>query len=482
MFSQLEFYSNNAKTTLRTLHTNFHDWLYVRSNLHCTVRLKTKVFLQELISHKDLRMDPNKCQVLTQSKGTQCKTKHRANSQYCTLHETKREETGPHQFAREQLSIKQKFERRNQVKNFQDRRQAAESPREIRGITNEETIADAQMTVRHREEDQALRDAQEAEIAANEGRNPDEPARMRRELKTLELQSIRAGHWIMRRWANVAERNHFLPELEDIRNRVRTIGQHPDITQRNRELVQNLERAITQRLDEFMARAMQDFEHGVPIRGWGGEVAQVPAHMRAGARAMAVPNPNVLARIANDNQNVHTQLVVEQTKKNVAEILKIPVPEIYKWQAAKLSLTYKSIIMFCHLSPKSAWQFSSMYCSDATIYDLEPGIFGKVVDGVWQYISNSPDKKDLKKILQSELRDNIGMCAQGNLSRICNVLQGYLEGIGQKESVNVILGREFGKLMEIESEADRFREADRILRENNVPESEWETWLEPLRA
>jgi hypothetical protein len=145
-------------------------------------------------------------------------------------------------------------------------------------------------------------------------------------------------------------------------------------------------------------------------------------------------------------------------------------------------MTYKTIILFCNLSPKSAWQFSSMYCSDATIYDLEPGIFGKVVDGVWQFISKSPDKQDLKKILTSELRDNIGMCAQGNLSRICNVLQGYLEGIGQKESVSEILGREFPKLMEIENEIERLNKGKLILFNNNVPDSQWETWLEPLRA
>jgi hypothetical protein len=123
-----------------------------------------------------------------------------------------------------------------------------------------------------------------------------------------------------------------------------------------------------------------------------------------------------------------------------------------------------------------------MYCSDATIYDLEPGIFGKVMDGVWQFISKSPDKQDLKKILASELRDNIGMCAQGNLSRICNVLQGYLEGIGQKESVSDILGREFPKLMEIESEIDRLNKGKLILFNNNVPEDQWEAWLEPLRT
>jgi hypothetical protein len=396
------------------------------------------------------------------------------------LHENKREETGPHRFANEQLSIKQKFEVRRQIEDFSRRRVQAGSPHEIRAITNEQTLAEAHMTVRHRTELQALRDAQEAEIVANGGINPDEPAVMRRELKTLELQSIRASHWIMRRWANVAERNHFIPELQEIRTRVREIGRHPHITQRNIEIVQGLDRQITEQLDGFMARAMQDAENGGAIRGWGGEA--VPAAQRLGARAMAVPNPNVLARIANDNQNVHTQLVVEQTKKNVVEILKIPVPEVFKWQSARLSMTYKSIIMFCHLSPKSVWQFSSMYCSDATIYDMEPGIFGKVVDGVWQFISKSPDKKDLKKILSAELRDNIGMCAQGNLSRICNVLQGYLEGIGQKESISEILGREFPKLMELENPVEREARGAAILRENQVPEGEWENWLEPLRA
>ena len=444
--------------------------------------VKNVNFSTEINSHQNLRnMDPLKCQVYT-IKGTQCSKAHRANSAYCGLHETKREETGPHRFANEQLTIKQKFEVKAQIEEFSTRRVAATSPQEIRAITNEQTIAEAHMTVRHRNELQELRDRQEAEIAANGGRDPDEPARMTRELIALRAQAFRAAQWIVRRWAHIADRNHFLPELENLRVRIRTMRQGAHVTLRNRVLIDEIDRSITERLDGFMARAMQDAENGGPIRGWGGEDVDIPPAQRLGARAMALPNPNVLARFANDNQNVHTTLVVEQTKKNVQEILKIPVPEIFKWQSKRLSMTYKTIVMFCHLSPKSAWQFASMYCSDATIYDLEPGIFGKVVDGVWQFISKSPDKADLKKILAAELRDNIGMCAQGNLSRICNVLQGYMDGIGQKESVSEILGREFPKLMEIENQVEREARGAAILRENAVPESEWENWLEPLRA
>jgi hypothetical protein len=427
-------------------------------------------------------MDTNRCQVLTQ-KGTQCSKAHKANSPYCTLHENKREETGPHRFATEQLAIKHKFEEKAQSEEFSARRVQAETDqRAIRAITNEQTIAEAHMTVRHRNELQELRDAQAAEIAANGGHDPDEPARIKYELNSLQLQSVRASAWIMRHWARIPDRNHFIQELEAIRTSVRQIGQQPRMTQRVIEFAQGLDMRITQRLDEFMARAMQDAENGNAIQGWGGEEVPVPArHPGVVGRGVVVPNPNVLAQIANDSQNVHTTLVVEQTKKNVAEILKIPVPPGYGWDKNRLSMTYKTIVMFCHLSPKSAWQFSSMYCSDATIYELEPGIFGKVVDGVWQFISKSPDRADLKKILANELRDNIGMCAQGNLSRICNVLQGYLEGIGQKESISTILGREFPKLINIPDAVEREARGVAILRENAVPEGEWNDWLDPLR-
>jgi len=424
-------------------------------------------------------MDPHKCQVYT-IKGTQCSRIHRANSQYCGAHETKREETGPHRFANEQLAIKQKFEVKAQIEQFSARRVQAGSPQEIRAITNEQTIAEAHMTVRHRNELQELRDTQAAEIAANGGRDPDAPARMGDRITAMGRTMNQFRGWIVARWPLLDNRNRLITGLEDLRVEARGMLADPNITP---VLVVRLEFMITQvtrNLDEFMARALQDAENGGVIQGWGGE--PIPPAQRLGARAMALPNPNVLARFANDNQNVHTQLVVEQTKKNVTEILKIPVPIDYRWQRNTLSMTYKTIILFCRLSPKSTWQFTSMYCSDATIYDLEPGIFGKVVDGVWQFISKSPHKQDLKKILTSELRDNIGMCAQGNLSRICNVLQGYLEGIGQKESVSEILGREFPKLMEIENQVEREARGAAILRENNVPENQWENWLEPLRA
>lgn len=183
-----------------------------------------------------------------------------------------------------------------------------------------------------------------------------------------------------------------------------------------------------------------------------------------------------LANFANDRQNVHTTAAVTQTLKIVNEILKIPVPEEYKWNMRTVSKTMSEIISECNLSPASAWQMVAKYCSDETIYDLVPGVYGKVLDSVWQYIKSSPDKEDLKKILTSEMRDNIGMCAQGNLSRLTNILAGYVDCIVVEESIADKLGRMLPPLMEIENIPRRLYHAARIFKEVGLPNDQWEAW------
>lgn len=201
---------------------------------------------------------------------------------------------------------------------------------------------------------------------------------------------------------------------------------------------------------------------------------------RAAARPVVQQQNGELARFAQDNQNIHTTRAVNMTKEMVTIILTIPVSDEYKWNPRECSKTPGDIIMSCRLTPKAAWQMTAKYCQDETIYDLEKGIYGKVLDGVWQFILKSSDKSDLCRVLKQEMEDNIGMCAQGNLSRLCNILAGYMDGIGSQESVADILGRLMPKLMEIEDLSQRLTDAYQILKENKIPVSQWKTWIDPL--
>ncbi len=187
-----------------------------------------------------------------------------------------------------------------------------------------------------------------------------------------------------------------------------------------------------------------------------------------------------LRQFAADPQNIHTTEAVTQTKEMVSMITKIHVPPEYRWDAVNASKTPFEIGMECKLTQRAAWQMVSQYAMDTAIYDIEPGIYGKVLDCVWQYIKSSPDKEDLCKVIKQEMEDNIGMCAQGNLSRICNVLAGYMEGIGPQESVIERLGRLLPSLMSIDDPSKRIEEGKRILQENKVPFAEWTHWLVAL--
>jgi len=187
-----------------------------------------------------------------------------------------------------------------------------------------------------------------------------------------------------------------------------------------------------------------------------------------------------LANIANDRQNVHTELVVNKVKQTVQRILQVEVPEEYQTDTLK---TTGEIILECKLSREAAWQMMAKYCQDDDIYEMGNGIYAKVLNSVWQYIKASPDAEDLKKILASEMKDNVGMCAQGNLSRLCNILSGYLDGVEVNEkSTTEILGERFAQLVEIENIDERTARARILLAELHVPDETWNDWLQAAIA
>lgn len=145
------------------------------------------------------------------------------------------------------------------------------------------------------------------------------------------------------------------------------------------------------------------------------------------------PRERTLAEIAADRQNIHTSEVVKKFKDMVELIRKIEVPEEYRWNMTKVSKTMAEIISECELTPQAAWQFSSKYCAADTIYEMEEGIFGKLMDSVWQHVKNLEDPASLKRIVKEELEMNIGTCAQGNITRVANILVGILDGLDPQE-------------------------------------------------
>jgi hypothetical protein len=194
------------------------------------------------------------------------------------------------------------------------------------------------------------------------------------------------------------------------------------------------------------------------------------------------PAGGELREFAADPQNVHTRLAVDNVKRIIANVRTIPVPAEYKWDKRICSKTPGEIIAECRLTQSAAWQMMSQYAQDTAIYDIEEGIYGKVLDSVWQFIKTHAEKDSLIAILRTELEDNIGMCAQGNLTRICNILAGYLDGVGSLESLSERLGRLIPPLLEIDNRDERHVRVLDVLRDNAVPADQWDSWIDAAMA
>jgi hypothetical protein len=259
-------------------------------------------------------------------------------------------------------------------------------------------------------------------------------------------------------------------ELQTRFARERHEGIDRDAEARNRRLEERLRRvALRRRVHEEWRERLRQRDVGRDLEAVQQVVAQVDA-LRAHRE---------LEEFANDRQNVHTTVVVNKVKETVEKLLQIPVPEDYETETQK---TVGEIILECDLSRKASWQMMAKYCQDEDIYDMGPGIYAKVLNAVWQYIKNSPDSADLKKILKAEMEDNVGMCAQGNLTRLCNIVAGYMDGINpDTKSRNEMIADKMVELLGSERPTGlKIADAILFLKELGVPRDEYTIWIEPL--
>jgi hypothetical protein len=185
-----------------------------------------------------------------------------------------------------------------------------------------------------------------------------------------------------------------------------------------------------------------------------------------------LPRVAILAGAAfmADGQNVHRSQTVKHVTDLFAKLMEIPIPAEQN--------TLGEVITKCQLPPQAIVQLTRHYCEPVSIYEI-PKAYPKALDAVWAYIRNHIEKKELYLRVKDELTDNIGMCAQGNLSRICNIVSGYLDGIQPIVSVGEQLQRLISAIAR-DSEDDKIRRAQAALRELAVPEAEWAPWIEAL--
>jgi hypothetical protein len=108
----------------------------------------------------------------------------------------------------------------------------------------------------------------------------------------------------------------------------------------------------------------------------------------------------------------------------------------------------------------------------------------RVFDGLAQTIHAVEDQAKRRELYNrhfEEMRDSLGMCCDGHITRLINVMAGFDEAFAPEKSVAEKVQEVFAALSAkkcglLEKVAEGLRE----LRKLNVPEDEWEPWIDAL--
>lgn len=188
-----------------------------------------------------------------------------------------------------------------------------------------------------------------------------------------------------------------------------------------------------------------------------------------------------LARIARDNQNVHTAPVTRQTNDSVEKLLAISVPDSQQTEKQMtlrwLAYSYpKSHHQFLRVAVDVNRWFTTKSCR--TENDM---LYRRVLRGLVAHIElqSRETRNELYRRLWEECLEATNMCCEGHISRLCNVLVGFDESFKPPVSLGELLQDKMSAIARLEAtEEEKRKQALVIMEELGVPELERVAWLE----
>lgn len=198
----------------------------------------------------------------------------------------------------------------------------------------------------------------------------------------------------------------------------------------------------------------------------------------------APPAPPVdgggIHRLANDRQNVHTAVIAKQTNAGEAKLLEVKTDgrgvglRVLRTFAARAG-TLQGVMRV--MNDVDHW-YSTKTCR--TVGDR---LYGRMLEGLWTLIEQQPDgiRAELKNRLWEEASEAVGMCCEGHLARLVNVMSGFDEAFAPRVSVGEAIQTKIAGIARLEISADEKVKMARVyLTELALTAQEQAPWLEAL--
>jgi hypothetical protein len=248
-------------------------------------------------------------------------------------------------------------------------------------------------------------------------------------------------------------------------------------------IVRDAEAVVAARARAILVQ-MQDQAHAERVAQIAAEIAQpLPgahrdpflAHLEAMGPA---PAPGPLGRIAADRQNVHTAAVVKQTNAGEAKLLAtkgdgltvgLRIGRVFAARPGKLPALLRVLNDIDH------W-YHQQNCR-------QPGdrLYARVLEGLYHTIVRQPEpvQKELFNRLWEEASESVGMCCEGHLSRLVNVMAGFDDAFKPPVSLGEALQSKMAAIA-ASGAADAVDQAKAYMAELGLTAAEQAPWLEAL--
>lgn len=190
-----------------------------------------------------------------------------------------------------------------------------------------------------------------------------------------------------------------------------------------------------------------------------------------------------LRTIAQDRQNVHTRAVSQQTNRGLETLLEVQrrtnthmrSPE---WFASRwLQRGYGS-----WLAVSPTVNDMMQWYNQRTCRENNDQLYKRTLDGLYlkiKALQSEDTKAELYKRTFEECFESTGLCCDGHISRLCNVLVGFDDAFTPPVAFGEVLQNKMAALfaMDIPTE-EKLAQAIAFFNEFAVPEAERAPWLE----
>ena len=197
------------------------------------------------------------------------------------------------------------------------------------------------------------------------------------------------------------------------------------------------------------------------------------------------PPRTELEGFSRDTQNIHTRVVTQQTNAAMDILLNADVPSDQNTLAETI-WCFRTLVTNDHIKT-SLTEMTQVDRDMKRWYRTETCrmegdfLYKRTLDGLWAKIKTSSLRHELEIRLWQEMVDSLGMCSDGHISRLTNVLCGFDDAFAPELSpaeklqnrMAVIAEMEGGIILQVATAVAAFKEL-------NIPEEQWEAWIDAL--